>query len=144
MTAQELLDMAKKEVIMEQFETYIPIQRGRYALLTISPSKPRVLYDNKNHPNYATATNEYIVVVFASVRQRTAARRIARTHECRLWEVNASRLSKDEKKNAKQAVTLQLFDDWLWNDEHKAVLFSSDDSLMAIPANYRPVGTHKH
>ena len=129
---------------MERFETYIPILRGRYALLTIESSKPRVLYDNKNHPNYATATNEYIVVVFASVRQRTAARRIARTHNCRLWEVNASRLSKDEKKNAKQAVTLRLFDDWLWNEEHKAVMFGDDGSLMAIPDNYRPVGKHNY
>ena len=127
---------------MERFETYIPIRRGRYALLTISPnlSKPRVLYDSKNHPNYATSTNEYIVVVFASDRQRTAARKIARSHDCRLWEVNASRLSKDEKKNAKQAVTLRLFDDWLWNSEHTAAMFGSDDALMAIPDNYRPVG----
>ena len=129
---------------MEHFETYIPILRGRYALLTIEPSKPRVLYDNENHPNFKTATNEYIVVVFGSERARTAARKIARAHNCRLWEVNASRLSKYEKKNAKQAVTLQLFEDWLWDEEHLAAMSISDDSLMAIPVNYRPVGKHNY
>ena len=123
-------------------EVYVPIRKGFYGLLTIGAmrGKPRILYDNMVRANANRAVNEYIVVKFGSKYDRDRAVKIARKHSCTLWSAPASKLKKEEKDNAKEAVKSKLFDDWLWNDEHYAAMSGCDDTAMAIPYNYQPVG----